>query len=182
MVHYAAGVLPITWIDNVPLFLVGRDLRDGWSDFGGKCERADRGNPMLTASREFYEETLGCVVSAKALYQTMNHPGSCVTLKSSTQNNYDYHMFIVEIPYIPHLRSAFRKVLRYLQSMPLQRAYVEKTDVQYVTWDMLQKMNKRPVFRNTLELHQGTLEALANSSPHTWRSVAATSDPKTAAS
>lgn len=176
MVHFAAGILPITFVDGSPLFLVGKDIRDGYSDFGGKCERVDRGNPMQTAAREFYEETLGTVVSAKALLHTMNSPGSCITLKSSTQNNYDYYMFIVEIPYLPHLRSSFRKVLKFLQSMAVQRLYVEKTDVQYVTWDLLQKMNKRPVFENTLALHQGVMEALASSSPQNWRSKLTTSN------
>lgn len=171
MVHYAAGILPITWVDGTPLFLLGKDQRDGYSDFGGKSERVDRNNPMLTACREFYEETLGCVVSHKALFQTMTSPGSCITLKSSTQSNYEYWMYIVEIPYLPHLRSTFRKALRFLQSMPLQRMYIEKTDVQYVTWEQLCKINKRPVFRNTLELHRGIMDALATSTPHTWRTL-----------
>lgn len=169
MVHFAAGVLPITFVDGVPLFLVGKDIRDGWSDFGGKAERVDKGNPSLCAAREFYEETLGTVVSARALLHTMTLPGSCLTLKSSTQNNYDYHMFIVEIPYLPHLRATFRKVLRFLQSANMNRMYVEKLDVQYVTWDMLEKLHKRPVFQKTIDLHRPLLQALATSTPHTWR-------------
>lgn len=172
MVHYAAGILPITWVDGTALFLVGKDVRDGYSDFGGKCERVDRGSAIQTAVREATEESLGMLVSPKSLVQTMSTPGSCLMLKSATQNNYDYFMYVVEIPYMPHLRSTFRKVLRFIQSTGMQRVYVEKTDVQYVTWEMLQAMNKRPVFRKTLELHHDVMEALSKSSAHTWRDVA----------
>lgn len=171
MVHYAAGILPITWHDGQLLFLVGRDLRDGFSDFGGKCERVDRGSSMHTAAREFYEETLGTVTSAKSVLQHMASPENCMLLRSSTQNGYAYYMFVTEIPYMPHLRSSFRKVLRFLQATNVQRVYVEKTDVQWVTWEMLQTMPQRPVFANTLALHKETLDALAASSPSTWRAV-----------
>ena len=174
MVHYAAGVLPITWHDGQLLFLVGKDMREGYSDFGGKCERIDRGSPAHTAAREFYEETYGSVVSAKALLQHMTLPGRSLLLKSSTQNGYDYYMYVAEIPYIPHLRNSFRKQLRFLQSINMQRAYVEKTDVQYCTWEMLQTMAKRQVFANTIALHHSTMEALARSTPTTWRHLTPT--------
>ena len=170
MVHYAAGILPITWRDGVPLFLVGKDLRDGYSDFGGKCERVDRGNPVTTATREFYEETYGTVTTPKALMQRMATPSNYLCLKSSTQNGYDYYMFVVEIPYVPHLRSCFRKALKFLQSTNMQRVYVEKTDLQYVTWPVLQTIAKRPVFGTTLDLHRAALEFLSTSTPTTWRS------------
>ena len=171
MVHYAAGILPITWHEGQLLFLVGKDMRDGYSDFGGKCERVDRGSPVNTAAREFYEESYGMVVSAKALQTHMNIPGSCLALKSSTQNGYDYYMYVVEVPYIPTLRTTFHKVLRFLQSVNIQRLYFEKLDVQYVTWEMLQTLPKRPVFENTLALHRHTIQALAASSPESWRAV-----------
>ena len=37
-VHYAAGILPITWFEDTALFLVGKDLRDEtYSDFGASA-------------------------------------------------------------------------------------------------------------------------------------------------
>lgn len=177
MVHYAAGILPITWHEGHLLFLVGRDLRDGWSDFGGKCERVDRGSAMHTAAREFYEETYGTVTSAKSLLQHMTCPENTVLMRSSTQNGYAYYMFLTEVPYMPHLRGTFRKVLRFLQTTSVQRVYVEKTDIQWVTWEMLQEMPKRPVFAATIALHKDTLDAIAASAPSTWRRAAATPTP-----
>lgn len=171
MVHYAAGILPITWHDGQPLFVVGLDVRDGWSDFGGKAERIDRGSSVNTAAREMYEETYGTITSVKALVQHMSAPGSSILLKSTTQNGYDYFMYVVEVPYMPHLRNSFHKVLKFLQTTNMQRVYVEKKDIQYVTWDMLQQMPKRPVFANTLMLHKEMMDLLAHSTPSTWRSV-----------
>lgn len=163
MVHYAAGIMPITWHEGSLLFLVGRDIRDAlWSDFGGKYERVDKCDPMNTAAREFYEETYGCLVDARALRQRM-HPCNCLLLRSRTQNGHPYFMFVVEMPYMPHLRSCFHKTLNFLRSKNLQKLYVEKTDVQWVTWPTLKSagLPKRPVFDATIAAHEATLNRLA---------------------
>ena len=57
-VKYSAGILPYSFYNGVTYFLVGKDAReDGWSDFGGKCEVIDESKAIMTACREFYEET-----------------------------------------------------------------------------------------------------------------------------
>ena len=112
------------------------------------------------------------VTSAKALHNIMSIPGATLCLKSSTQNGYEYHMYIVEVPYIPWLRSSFLKVVRFLQTINVSRVYCEKLDIQYVTWDMLRSLQKRPVFENTLNMHHETFEALSRSTPETWRHIA----------
>lgn len=167
MVHYAAGILPFTWHDGGPLFLVGRDIRDAlWSDFGGKCERVDKSDPLNTATREFYEETYGCVVDARALRQRL-HPGNCLLLRSRTQNGHPYFMFVVEVPHLPHLRSTFHKALNFLCFKNLQKLYVEKTDVQWVPWSVLRsaELPKRPVFDATVAAHVAMLDRVAAGEP-----------------
>jgi 8-oxo-dGTP pyrophosphatase MutT (NUDIX family) len=163
MVHYAAGILPVTWHDGKLLFLVGQDVRDkSWSDFGGKCERVDRNDPMNTACREFYEETYGCVADARALRNRMCMSNT-LALRSRTQNGHPYWMFVVEVPYQAHLRNAFHKALGFLRHKNLCKVYVEKTDVRWVTWDMMRggDLLKRPVFKATLAAHEGVLRRLA---------------------
>lgn len=163
MVHYAAGILPVTWHDGQLLFLVGQDVRDrSWSDFGGKCERVDKNDPLNTATREFYEETYGCVVDQRALRHRLA-PSNCLALRSRTQNNHPYFMFVVELPYQPHLRNAFHKALAFLRHKNLCKMFVEKTDVQWVSWDMLRggDLIKRPVFRTTVDTHAAVLARLA---------------------
>ena len=163
MVHYAASILPVSWHDGRVLFLVGQDVRDRcWSDFGGKCERVDKNDPLNTATREFYEETYGCVVDARALRHRLCGT-NCLVLRSRTQNNHPYFMFVVEMPYYPHLRNAFHKALAFLRYKNLCKPYVEKTDVQWVSWDMLRgsELVKRSVFQATVQAHAGILERLA---------------------
>jgi hypothetical protein len=170
MKTYASGILPITWFDGVPLFLVGEDVRDGtYSDFGGKMERYDR-NIIATACREFYEESLGCVLDIKQIRARIN-PQTAIMLRGRTQNSNMYFMYVTEIPYMPHIRSTFHKILGFFRAKNIQRMYVEKTDVQWVTLEMLRNMNKRSVFANTLNLHAETIEEIGTSTPAQWREL-----------
>lgn len=173
MVHYAAGILPVTWHDGHAMFLVGQDVRDrSWSDFGGKCERVDRNDPLNTACREFYEETYGCVVDHRALRSRLG-VSNCLALRSRTQNNHVYWMFVVEVPYQPHLRNAFHKCLAFLRHKNLCKLFVEKTDVRWVSWDALMGADlvKRPVFKTTVETHAGVLARVAAGEP--WSKLCA---------
>ena len=173
MIHFAAGILPITWHEGVPLLLVGKDIRDNqsWSDFGGKAERIDRNDPIACAVREFYEETYGAVMCQKAMRLRM-HSDTSILLRSHTQNGYPYFCYVVEVPFMPHLRNAFGKTLAFLRSKNL-RMYIEKTDVQWTTWAMLQELLKRQVFANTLETHRPFFETLERSTPDEWRALCA---------
>lgn len=172
MIRYASGVLPITWHNGVLLFLVGKDVRDSsFSDFGGKCERYDRG-PVATACREMYEETCGMILGIKQLHARLT-PRTAVMLKSSTQNNYSYFCYVTEIPYMPHARGAFAKVLDFLRSRNVHRLYVEKLDLQWVTLEMLMAMPKRSVFAETLQAHMPFFEMLSGSPASAWKDICA---------
>jgi hypothetical protein len=169
--NYAAGILPITWNDGIPLFLVGKDVRDGsFSDFGGKSERYDRNDIISTACREFYEETLGAVLSIKQIRARLN-PGTSIMLHGKTQNANAYYMYVTEVPYLPHLRNTFHKILEFLRSKNVQRLYVEKTDVQWVTLGMLKHIMKRKVFANTLDLNSEAIETIGNCTPDLWKDI-----------
>lgn len=177
MYHYAAGILPITWVDGTLFFLIGKELRDGaFADFGGKCERGDRNDPLTTAVREFVEETYGMVVEFRSLRQRLN-PSNCLMLKSTTQNGNPYYMYLVEIAYMPHLRNTFHKALAFLRHKNLHKMFVEKTDVKWVTLDALFSSDvlKRSVFAHTIDQHQHTLRSVASrkdtSPARPWRDV-----------
>ena len=168
--NYAAGILPITWMHGTALFLLGRDIRDGtYSDFGGKRERYDR-NELATASREFYEETLGTVVGQRQIHLRLT-PKTALLVCGRTQNGNPYYMYVVEVPYIPYVRSSFRKTAEFLKSKKLNRLYVEKIDIQWATLDMLHSMNKRSVFENTLNANSEIIEKIGKSTPEQWRAM-----------
>ena len=173
---YAAGVLPIAWVtETQAVFLVGRDARDhSYSDFGGRSEKCDR-DIACTASREFWEETLGVFVDAKVVKTRMT-PGNCVVLESKTQNGWPYHTFVVEMPLTTHLRSTFAKVLGFMRHRAgVSRMYLEKTDVVWLTLDELlnRDLPKRNVFQATLELHKDALRSMAARGAAGWRDVCA---------
>lgn len=171
--HYAAGILPITWYEDTPLFLVGKDLRDDtYSDFGGKCEKVDKNDALNTSVREFYEETLGMVLPAKALRQRMQ-PHNCLCLRSRTQNGHPYYMYVVEVAHMPHLRNAFMKTLNFLKYRNLHKLYVEKTDVRWVTWQtLIGDLPKRAVFASTVQQHKALLEKVLHHRT-SWAAVCA---------
>lgn len=160
---YAAGVLPICWIKETMYFLVGRDARDDtWSDFAGKCEKGDRDVPW-TAAREFWEETYGVLMEARTMRaQLSTH---AIQLQGRTQNAHPYHCFVTEIPFVPHLRDAFRKHLAFMRQRNVHRMYLEKTDIMYVSIDELfsETFPKRGVFKETIMQHKDVFQAIAAS-------------------
>lgn len=165
--HYASGILPMTWLGSQPYFLIGQDIRDGnWSDFGGKCERVDKGDVLNTAVREFTEESYGQIVDGKILRQRLG-PNNTVMLRSLTQNKHAYYMFIAEFPYMPHLRFTFRNTLQFFKSGNMSRLFIEKTDVKWVTLAELlsSDLPKRSVFQNTINTHKETLMGIAQAGP-----------------
>ena len=166
---YASGILPVSRRpDGTVVFLIGKDVRDGtWSDFGGKCERGDRGDPMNTAVREFYEETLGCVVGPWCLRKRMT-ADNCLALKGVTQNGHPYWMYVLEVPYLPNVRTTFAKILAFLRYKNVDLPLIEKTDVTWVELDELAVVPKRHVFDVTVTRHS---DALRRAAAEPWGAV-----------
>lgn len=166
---YAAGILPVTrFEDGKTLFLLGRDVRDGtWSDFGGKCERVDRNDATNTATREFYEETLGCVVAPWGLRKRMVS-GNCVSLRGETRNGHPYWMYVVEVPYIKDLDKTFAKLVAFLKYKNAAADLVEKTEVRWFDLATMMSVPKRSAFKETVDRHAGTLTRISTES---WKSV-----------
>lgn len=168
---YAAGILPISWVDGRALFLLGKDARDGsWSDFAGRAEPVDR-DKAACAAREFWEETHGLIASDPRSMRARLTPQNSVLLLSRTQNNLPFYCYVVELPYLPWLRATFLKTVAFLRHRTSPRVYVEKTDVRYVTWEDLvgPGVPKRGVFRNTIEQHRQTLERIVAAGPTGWK-------------
>lgn len=94
-VPFSAGVLLFRHDpDGSVRFLLGQDTREHMlSDFGGKCDPSDHNDPRRTASREFYEETLGVVCAKSTAFHTLE---SCAVTKSKTFRQNPYYMFVVD--------------------------------------------------------------------------------------
>ena len=146
---YAAGVLPVCWIGSQMFVLVGLDVRDGtWSDFAGKYEKRDK-DIKWTAAREFFEETYGCIIDARTMRQKLDH---AIEIRGKTQNHHPFYCYIVEVPFMPHLRHTFSNQLTFMKQCNVHRMYLEKNDIMYVSLDTLyNKLALRSVFRDTLK-------------------------------
>jgi hypothetical protein len=113
--------------------------------------------------REFYEESLGMLVSdAESLVGQMEH-GRCIALRSKTMNGNVYIMFVVVVPFSLSLPHHFKKSVSYLKWRGLHRV-LEKQSVEWVRFDRLASLPCRHAFTNTLKLHRSTLSKI-NSTP-----------------
>lgn len=165
---YAAGVLPFTKVGDRVLWLVAEDVRDGaFSDFGGKAERYDHDTlegfvpTEMTAMREFLEESYGLVLADHQITNVFKSK-SYVLLKGVTRAGHPYFCYVVQVPFIPHLRDVVRKLLGFFRMRNVYRSFVEKTDLRWVTTDELfGALPKRPVFASTISMNRELMDKIA---------------------
>jgi len=172
---YAAGILAISYPDPEtlapPLFLVGEDKMNAISDFGGRCERFDRPPVRIScASREFVEETLGLVGTQKEIAQKV--VDSAIHIKGKTANGSVYDQFIIEIQFDPSLPKFFNRSTNFL-TMKSQKTnhHIEKTTLEWLTYEEIMKRQKRSVFKETIHLNHGLIKKIACSSARDWKSI-----------
>ena len=163
----SAGILPISRNEHGEVFfLLGKDSRDGvFSDFGGKSETIDNGDPVNTATREFYEESLGCLCnSPHSIRERVKKMSVMVT--GTTKKGNVYSMFIIEVPYITDLPLRFKKIVNFLKYKNIGSAYIEKSELVWVSLDEMFKIPKRQVFADTISNNVGVLKKVAT---EPWR-------------
>jgi len=136
--RYSAGILPYTFDqDGKCLFLLGKDNDNDWSDFGGRCEFKDRSEPINTATREFYEETLGAVLT---IDECINKLGtSPIKIISKTLNGSPYYMYLVFVDNLNYSET-FNKTsqfLRYQFDKQEMNKLIEKNTIRWVSMDTL---------------------------------------------
>ena len=136
--RYSAGVLPYTFDQTGKcLFLLGKDYENDWSDFGGRCEFRDNNEPLNTASREFYEETLGSIITVKeCMDKITTNP---IKITSQTLNGSPYYMYLVYIDFLNY-SDVFNKTaqfLRYQFDAQEMNKIIEKTTIRWVSMDTM---------------------------------------------
>jgi 8-oxo-dGTP pyrophosphatase MutT (NUDIX family) len=165
---YASGILPISFVNDKCVFLVGEDIRGGYSDFGGKAERFDASSEEC-ASREFFEETLGLTLSAKEIQNRLST--NAVQVEGLTANSFKYIMFLTEIPFEKSLQRYMHRCIAFLKSRGLHRLHVEKKSVKWMTLDELMTCEKRKVFENTLMQNREVIETVGRSTPSEFKQL-----------
>jgi hypothetical protein len=163
--RYSAGILPYTYnLQGQCLFLLGKDYEGDWSDFGGRCELKDRNDPINTASREFYEETLGAVMDISECNKKIIN-GKPIKIVSKTLNGSPYYMYLLYVENANYPEN-FIKTSNFLKyhyshiSTSGLNKIIEKVDIRWVTIDTLlncienrdsSPISLRGVFYKTIE-------------------------------
>jgi hypothetical protein len=136
-IRYSAGILPYSFDPNGKLFfLLGKDNDNDWSDFGGRCEFKDHSDPINTATREFYEESLGAILNVQETKILINENNK---ITSKTLNGSPYYMYPIYIDFINH-SECFLKIsnfLKYQFDNTVNSKIIEKTAVRWVSVDTL---------------------------------------------
>lgn len=148
---YSAGILPYARHKDKIYFLLGKDYKDdAWSDFGGKAELFDNFEPHKTASREFYEETIGSIFSLESVEHLLKNKTNYKLVMSNTLNGSPYYMYIIQIPY-DNYRKIFIKTLDFIRHIKLDtNKYYEKSDTKWVSKEsLLVSINKNLVTENS---------------------------------
>lgn len=171
---YAAGILAISYprpeAATPPLFLVGEDSKNGISDFGGRCEKYDRQPVNLScASREFVEETLGLVGNQKDIMKKLSE--SSIHVKGKTANGSMYDQYIIEIQFDPSLPKFFKRSSDFLTMRNSKSNHLEKTTLEWVTFDEMMTRQKRSVFQNTIKMNGSLIHEIGHSSAKQWKSI-----------
>ena len=159
MTSYSAGVLIFIILDGEKYFLLGRDSKyHSWSDFGGKAEFEDGNNPLETASREFYEETGGVVMSKSNIYSLLKSQGCRILCTSYRKKK--YYMYLLELKNSTTLYSfmgLFPNQVTFLKNINdiHIKKFIEKDELQLFTLDdiLTTPKNFRSVFHNSLLKH-----------------------------
>lgn len=167
---YAAGILFYSkTIDQTPYFLLGKDHDNKWSNFGGRCELADKADSEITAAREAWEETLGAVYDYDNLKLLIkNKTAKCKCMVSKTPSGHPYYMFLVKIPFSTSYRDRFITTKKFISNIPVDKKFLEINDIKWVSMDTIKYSleNKksfiklRTVFEQTLSVNLNQLQNL----------------------
>lgn len=134
-VIYSAGVLPYCVTNNGNLmFLLGKDYENKWSDFGGRCEASDKSDPTVTAAREFWEETLGCIFDISYVTKLTK---KIEVVESKTQMGYPYYMYLIKIPYKEEYKNYFKSTRSFISKINIDRKYKEKLDIRWFSLESI---------------------------------------------
>lgn len=161
---YSAGILPVAIDhDGHIMFLVGRDKRrECWSDFGGHAENEDNSIPENTASREFYEETLGTIYNIQTMKSRLYNRHITRMFIDDTASDKTYFSYIMKIPYSKNIVDNFKKFYEFLKH--INSPYrMEMNATKWVSRETIFSDDNafiplRPVFKKSIQMNRKEID------------------------
>lgn len=130
---FCAGVLPFTYFNQSVYFLLGKSKRNNrLITFSGKNDDLES-DPLETAAREAYEETLGCLMSKNSILERIRKCDDSRILHSYTPRGMPCYTYVLEIPFRKHYSHSFHNTRDFINTMNIHSyAIQEMIDVKWV--------------------------------------------------
>ena len=161
--RFCSGIIPFCYFNQAIYFLLGKSKRNNrLTTFSGKNEYLEL-DPCITAAREGYEETLGCILDRSAILERVRRCEEDHILYSTTPRGMPCFTYLIEIPYRRNYVVSFHRTREFLLTMGIRTfALQEMTDIK---WLCAQTMFQR--VRRTWE-NNGILRC-----PDQWQKIMA---------
>ena len=187
----SAGILPVAVFKKRVYFLLGKEGlvpkfgdSDRWSDFSGKIE--DGETIEQGASREFYEETAGCLMMQSEARYKLDHGEYILHSDLHPHKSTSFRTYLMLVPYKDY-PLIFRRTKSFIQYPEVHGdvSVIEKSQLQWFSfedmrdvifdqWDV-SRYKRKPKFRarfaenvrrimKCIDLRQHCLDAYAASS------------------
>lgn len=166
---YASGILFYSKsADNTAYFLLGKDFDNKWTDFGGGSEISDKFDTEITAARETWEETLGCVGDFDTIRNSLRN---CKYIVSVTPSGKPYYMYIVRIPFTQTYKDKFTCTKKFISRISIDKKFLEINDIKWVSTDTIkysidnkkQIIKLRSIFEKTVKKEYDNILSIINS-------------------
>ena len=173
MYEYAAGVLIMSFFSGQLHVLLGKDYVGMYSDFGGKNEKYET-NPLLTASRECYEETCGVFLDeTKLIFKLKENQLNNNYVKGKTFFQKPYYMYMLLVNYEDYqdVNRHFNVAYDFLKkSKGKYSKYLEKTELKWFKFkDLFKKDDSklRNMFKQTIKNNKDYILKFASNTLNT---------------
>eukprot|EP00965_Chrysotila_dentata_P205149 6182783-Pleurochrysis_carterae.AAC.1 len=130
---YCAGILPYRYFNDELYFFLGKSKRTNQlCTFSGKND-AHETRPTITATREGYEETLGCMLDKATILDKVRRCDSRRVVYSETPRGMPCYTYLIEVPFKRHYVISFHLTRNFLNTLGIRSyALQEMTDVKWV--------------------------------------------------
>ena len=142
---HCSGVLPYCICGTLVYFILGRTRSGKLLTFTGKAEQRSYNSfeaPATTAAREFYEETLGCIMGYDQCLAATQACDKSSVLVSTTPKHTICYTFLVCVPFKRHYALNFARTRDFLSFINVNEPHLtEFCEIKGIGYETLVKIS-----------------------------------------